>query len=216
MSRRLPFTLALLLATLTFGRVEARPRVVVTGPPGAPGIIVAPPAVRVEVRGAQPSPHHHWVPGYWAWRGRRHVWISGRWMLPPAAGQTWIEPRWNLVNGQWVFTDGYWAQTEAPGVVVAAPPPVPVAPAPPGTVYQEEEAPGVQVEVAPPPMRVEEQPPPPAANLSWVPGRWRWHRGNWTWVEGRWHPAPRVGAAWAPGHWEARGRHWVWVGGGWR
>src|SRR6478672_7023287 len=59
------------------------------GRPVGPGVRVrvAPPAARVEVRVAAPSPRHVWIPGYWEWQGGRHVWIVGRWELPPAPNQ---------------------------------------------------------------------------------------------------------------------------------
>jgi hypothetical protein len=40
-------------------------------------IDVAPPAPRVEVVPAA-RPGWVWAPGYWAWRGREHVWVGGR------------------------------------------------------------------------------------------------------------------------------------------
>ena len=42
---------------------------------------IAPPAPRVEVVPARPSPHHFWVHGYWAWNGRAHVWVPGRYLV---------------------------------------------------------------------------------------------------------------------------------------
>src|SRR6185369_3995170 len=42
---------------------------------------IAPPAPRVEVRVARPSPRHVWINGYWGWEGGRHVWFPGRWDL---------------------------------------------------------------------------------------------------------------------------------------
>ena len=38
-----------------------------------------PPAPRVEVVPA-PRPGWAWVPGFWEWRGHRHVWVSGHWV----------------------------------------------------------------------------------------------------------------------------------------
>lgn len=78
---------------------------------------------------------------------------------------------------------------------------------------------GIEVGVAPPPLRAEAVPPPPSAAHVWVPGhwqwngvRWGWHRGHYArrptpaayWVQGAWVPMPNGHWRWAPGHW-ARG-----------
>lgn len=85
---------------------------IVTAPPPTPGqqqvVVVAPPAPRVEVVYARPSPYHIWVPGYWAWRGGRHVWIAGRYELPPRGRQAWVEPRWERRSGSYIFIEGHW------------------------------------------------------------------------------------------------------------
>ena len=39
---------------------------------------VAPPPPRYEVVPAS-RPGSVWVPGYWDWRGHRHVWVTGHW-----------------------------------------------------------------------------------------------------------------------------------------
>ena len=46
-----------------------------------------PPPVRYE---AVPAPRlgYVWVPGYWEWRGRRQVWVSGGWILERPAMPT--------------------------------------------------------------------------------------------------------------------------------
>lgn len=124
-------------------------------------ITVAPPAPRVEARPVAPSPRHLWVPGHWGWRGGRHDWVVGRYVVPPAAGRTWVEARWANEGGQWVFYDGHWA----PGVVVVQPAPaVVVQPAPPPRAVIVQPAPPprvVVVQPAPPPRAVVVQPAPP-------------------------------------------------------
>ena len=40
---------------------------------------VPPPPPRVEVVPA-PRRDYVWAPGYWRWKGREHVWVSGRWV----------------------------------------------------------------------------------------------------------------------------------------
>src|SRR5437868_5027553 len=42
-------------------------------------IDVAPPPVRVETAPG-PRSGYVWVPSYWDWRGREHVWVQGRWL----------------------------------------------------------------------------------------------------------------------------------------
>jgi hypothetical protein len=40
-----------------------------------------PPAQTAEVRPPRPTPEATWVPGHWAWKGRRlgYVWVAGHW-----------------------------------------------------------------------------------------------------------------------------------------
>ena len=42
-------------------------------------IRVGPPPPRVEVVPAS-RPGYVWAPGYWDWRGHRHVWVNGSWV----------------------------------------------------------------------------------------------------------------------------------------
>jgi hypothetical protein len=197
---------------------------------------VAPPAIRTEVRVAAPSPQHSWVPGYWGWEGTRHVWVGGRWEIPPAAGQVWIEPRWVNEGGEWVFYPGRWNAPQAvmpPGTVVVpsgpapqpvyvqpAPQPVYVQPAPqpvvvqpaPQPVYEEREW---HVDVAPPPPRAEQPPPPPGPGYMWVGGYWGWSGREHVWIGGHWE-VERRGEMWVPGHWEHHGHDWWWRPGHWQ
>ena len=135
MNRSLAAVLFLLLASVPSAEAQVR-------------VTIAPPAPRVEVRPVQPSPRHVWAPGYWHWRGGRHAWVGGRFVMPPAPGRTWVEARWVNEGGQWVFYDGRW---DGGGVVVQpAPPPrqvVVVHPAPPPRQV-------IVVQPAPPPPRV--------------------------------------------------------------
>jgi hypothetical protein len=68
---------------------------------------IAPPATRVEVVPARPSPHHFWVHGYWAWNGHAHVWAPGRYEVE-RRGYEYREPRWEGGHGHWHFRDGGW------------------------------------------------------------------------------------------------------------
>lgn len=68
---------------------------------------VPPPAVRIEVRGAAPSPDHVWIAGHWAWEGR-WVWVSGRWAVPPRGHGRWEPGRWERRRRGWVWIEGRW------------------------------------------------------------------------------------------------------------
>lgn len=64
----------------------------------------------------------------------------------------------------------------------------------------------VDVDVAPPPVRVEEV-PGPRPGYVWAPGYWEWRGGQHVWVGGRWM-GERRGYHWVPDRWEQRGPHW--------
>ena len=74
-------------------------------------------AVDVYVRSAPPPPREErvpaarrgyaWQPGYWNWRGNRHVWTKGTWVRERKGyvyrPHEWVERdgRWNLQRGRW-------------------------------------------------------------------------------------------------------------------
>ena len=64
----------------------------------------------------------------------------------------------------------------------------------------------VDIDVAPPPLRVETVPHARAGYL-WAPGFWEWRNRGHVWVPGRWR-AERRGYHWVPDRWEQRGPHW--------
>jgi WXXGXW repeat (2 copies) len=64
----------------------------------------------------------------------------------------------------------------------------------------------VDIDVAPPPVRVETV-PPPRVGYVWAPGFWEWRGGQHVWVGGRWM-GERRGYHWVPDGWEQRGPHW--------
>ncbi len=158
---------------------------------------IAPPAARVEVIPAAPSPRHVWIPGYWGWNGTQHIWIPGYHDIPPGPGYHWIQARWVNEGGVFVFKRGHWAPN---GITVMAEPPPP-APA----------AETVVIQNAPPPPQVEVIPPLPSPNHFWIPGHWRWDPGvqRHVWVGGHFE-LRRPGQFWVPAHWQ---RDWA---GGWR
>jgi hypothetical protein len=49
-----------------------------------------------------------WAPGYWDWRGHRHVWVNGHWERA-RHGYVYHEPRWEQTGGQWRLYRGEWA-----------------------------------------------------------------------------------------------------------
>jgi len=64
----------------------------------------------------------------------------------------------------------------------------------------------LDIEVAPPPARVEVV-PPPRPGYAWAPGYWRWDGHRHVWMVGRWmHERP--GSHWVADRWVDRdGRH---------
>jgi hypothetical protein len=72
---------------------------------------------------------------------------------------------------------------------------------------------GVEVDVAPPPVRVVEV-PPPRPGYVWVAGYWRWNGHEYVWAEGRWL-RERRGWHWEPEHWEQHNGRWRFVEGHW-
>jgi hypothetical protein len=73
---------------------------------------VAPPPPRSEVA-QQPRHGQVWVPGYWNWRGNRHVWAAGHWERA-RNGMNYRNPAWiKRPNGQWELQRGRWARGDA-------------------------------------------------------------------------------------------------------
>ena len=67
----------------------------------------APPEVRVE-RAPELRPGYQWVPGYWNWQGRRHVWVAGTWVRE-RAGYVYLPPVWVEDGGRWRMDAGRWS-----------------------------------------------------------------------------------------------------------
>jgi hypothetical protein len=67
---------------------------------------IAPPAPRYEVVPA-PRAGYIWVPGYWDWRGSRHVWMKGHWEHE-RHGLYWHPNRWVERDGHYVLERGRW------------------------------------------------------------------------------------------------------------
>jgi hypothetical protein len=64
----------------------------------------------------------------------------------------------------------------------------------------------VDIDIAPPPVRVETV-PPARAGFVWAPGYWDYRGREHVWVAGRW-VHERHGYHWVPDRWEQRGPHW--------
>jgi hypothetical protein len=69
-------------------------------------ITVAPPAPQVEVVPA-PRVGYVWAPGYWDWRGGRHVWVGGTW-VHERPGYHWVPSHWDQHGDHYRFARGHW------------------------------------------------------------------------------------------------------------
>ena len=73
----------------------------------------APPELRVEPA-PQPRRGYQWVPGYWDWNGRHHVWKSGSW-VHERHGYAYAAPTWVETKGKWHLQRGRWAKHDRDG-----------------------------------------------------------------------------------------------------
>lgn len=67
---------------------------------------VPPPAVRYEAV-PRARPGYVWAPGYWDYRGTRHVWVRGHWVRE-RPGYVYYAPRWYNDGGRWRFERERW------------------------------------------------------------------------------------------------------------
>jgi hypothetical protein len=74
--------------------------------------------------------------------------------------------------------------------------------------------PPVQVQQAPPPDYDEAVPVAPRANYIWVRGNWHWNGYRYVWLPGR-YSAVRPGVRWVPARYEGRGGVYYFVPGHW-
>src|SRR5262249_43032059 len=75
--------------------------------------------------------------------------------------------------------------------------------------------PGVQVTVAPPPVRVEARPIAPSPNHIWIGGHWGWRGGRHEWMGGHWVMPPGAGYRWVDARWANEGGRWTFFEGHW-
>lgn len=73
----------------------------------------------------------------------------------------------------------------------------------------------VSVNIAPPPLRVYEQPVCPGDGYIWTPGYWAYGPAGYYWVDGAWVLAPQPGLLWTPGYWGFSGGVYAWHVGYW-
>jgi WXXGXW repeat (2 copies) len=78
-----------------------------------PGPMPSPPAApppQAEVAPPAPGPAYVWVPGHWAWRGRRwgYVWVPGRYAVPAQPGYVWMPAHWAPGPNGYVWVEGQW------------------------------------------------------------------------------------------------------------
>ena len=64
----------------------------------------------------------------------------------------------------------------------------------------------IDIDVAPPPVRVETVPGPRVGYI-WAPGYWEWRDHAHVWVPGR-YLHERHGYHWVPARWDQRGPRW--------
>lgn len=77
-------------------------------PPPPVVIVQPPPPPRYEHPGHRPSRDVVWVDGYWAWRGNRYEWVSGRWDRPPNGHGKWKAPHYERRGNTYIFIEGRW------------------------------------------------------------------------------------------------------------
>lgn len=71
-----------------------------------------PPPLRVEPVPV-PRPGYVWAPGYWDWRGNRHVWVDGYW-IRERPGYYYRPHQWVQRGGSWYLERGRWDYGRAP------------------------------------------------------------------------------------------------------
>ena len=66
-----------------------------------------PAPVRVQYQAPHPRRGMVWVPGYWDWRGHRHVWVAGH-FEKVRPGYRYRTPQWEQRDGRWELHRGGW------------------------------------------------------------------------------------------------------------
>lgn len=69
---------------------------------------MSPPAARVEVRPAPPSPGFVWIQGHWKLRHGKWVWVSGYWVKRPGPKAVWVQGHWKKTPRGLKWIPGHW------------------------------------------------------------------------------------------------------------
>jgi hypothetical protein len=150
----------------------------------------APPAPVIEDKPPPPQPSYTWVPGYWWWSrtSKHYAWVAGAWRNPPP-DHVWTPGSWALgTPGHYFWHPGVWG--------------------PKGYVAE-------VIETAPPPPRVEPQPPMPGAGYVWAPGYYAWKNKAYEWTTGSWQRPPHEGYGWVGPRYVPIGGHYYFQPGRW-
>lgn len=105
-------TAAVLISTVAFAPVEAQAQ-------GRTEVIVVKRAPPAPMREAIPAARrgYEWVPGYWAWNGRRHTWERGHWERS-RRGYVYAQPVWRQDRNGWYLDRGGWQRGDRADRVV--------------------------------------------------------------------------------------------------
>jgi hypothetical protein len=74
---------------------------------------------------------------------------------------------------------------------------------------------GLSVQVEPPALMVETQPPMPAEGYLWTPGYWAYSNAAYVWAPGVWLQPPQIGFLWTPPYWGWANGLYLFHGGYW-
>jgi hypothetical protein len=55
-----------------------------------------------------------WSPGYWDWRGHRHYWVPGSYIVE-RPGYVYAPPAWHQRGGRWYMQQGGWSSHRGDG-----------------------------------------------------------------------------------------------------
>ncbi len=80
-------------------RASARVVIGIRGEPPPPRVVVV------------PSPRRGYIysPGHWQWRGKRYVWVEGRY-VKERRGYDWVADRYDRRGDDWVLIRGHWVR----------------------------------------------------------------------------------------------------------
>ena len=101
-----PTALTALTGTITPAQAATAATVIVQSGPQHGIVIPAPPPPRREAV-PQARKGQVWVPGYWDWRGHRHVWVAGH-FEKVRPGYRYRTPQWEQRDGRWELHRGGW------------------------------------------------------------------------------------------------------------